>query len=107
MWGGVLVYFKDDHDIELIPDTAKCTKSLECLWPKLSLKLARPTIIGCLYRPPDASYNNSILDIENMLDVCGFVVNDDMVILGQFNPEEAQANSYFMHKICRFNPEKV
>ena len=74
------------------------------MWLKLSLKLARPTIIGCIYRPQDASHKDSIFEIENMLDECGSSINDDLVILGDVNidlnktPPSSTALKSFLHR---------
>ena len=51
----------------------------------MTLKQARPTIIGSIYRPPDASYLDSITDLENLLNTADIPNHADMVLLGDMN----------------------
>ena len=91
--GGILTYYKNDRDITCVENSDLISPSIECSFLKLSLKQARPTIIGAIYRPPSASYVDSIDELESHIDSLDLPINADLVILGDVNIDLLQNNA--------------
>ena len=91
--GGLLMYYKNSRDISPIQNSDLITPSIECTFLTLNLKQARPTVIGAIYRPPDASYINSIDDWEKHMNSLNFPNNADLVLLGDINIDLLENNS--------------
>ena len=62
--GGLVVYTSDAADVTPVPNGHFCSPNVECLWVCLKLTRARPVYVCNIYRPPDASVQNSLHDLE-------------------------------------------
>ena len=54
--GGIIVYYKDNLDVTVLPEYTQSSPSAEVIWISLQLKQTRPQYIGVVYRPPDGDY---------------------------------------------------
>ena len=95
--GGLLIYYKSDRDVIELPELSQCSPHLECLWVRMNLKLAKPTLIGCVYHVPDSRYNDSLNELDLILSQLDDVPRTDLVILGDvninLNTNNAQTNA--------------
>ena len=102
--GGLLIYMKD----YLAPYTEKiekgciCSNACEQLWVKISVPCHRITILGVIYRPPSASVNDGLSEIDSVLQdvsTCFDISRIDLIMLGDFNINYAKHTTVDTRKV--------
>ena len=90
--GGLCIYINDRFSYDRVeisefpgPDMEPASMSgLETLWIKFKLPKTKPIFICGLYRPPNISVSDSLLDLESQMDhICPG--GSETFILGDFN----------------------
>ncbi len=99
--GGLIMYTNDDADITPIPDGHFCSPNIECQWVVLKLTKARPVFICNTYRPPDASVQDSLYDLESHRLRLDIPHNADVLYMGDINIDFA-SNSLDKRKLIHF-----
>ena len=88
--GGLLAYLKDKLEYE--PILNKCTPNLEGLWFTISLQSKANT--NMWVRPPNASIDSSIQELELQLELLEISLRHDIVILGDNSIDFASTNTH-------------
>ena len=85
--GGIIVYSSEERDIKPIDNGAFCTPNRETLWLEMKLPNSRPTVICSIYRPPDATVEEGLAELQNQFDSLEISHRSDIIFLGDLNVE--------------------
>ena len=90
--GGLLVYVKDKYPVTKLLKGS--TPSQEMIWLSIFLPHARAMNICGLYRPPDASLDLSIQNLESQFEQLDPNHETDLVLIGNNNVDYLKNNSH-------------
>ena len=100
--GGVGMFIKNSLTFNVRSDIGIDTESI---WVDLFLPKTKPILIGVCYRPP--KHNDFIEKLEQSFSNCDSIINNECIILGDFNinvasSESRKANSNLYTKLENF-----
>lgn len=80
--GGGLAIYLQEHLLFKVRDDL-CVDGIEILWIQIHLPFQQPTLIGCVYRPP----NSNISYLNKICESMDLAMNErrDLFVLGDFN----------------------
>ncbi len=64
---GVMIYYKNDHTVVPLADSCYCSPNLEACFIKLHLTNCKKTYVGSIYRSPDSSTKDSLIELDSLL----------------------------------------
>ena len=81
--GGLVVYVRTELNAKKRTDLME-NKDTECIWIEINRPKSKPLVIGSIYRPPDATLDTYLSDIEDQLHKLDHT-KTEIAIMGDFN----------------------
>ena len=83
--GGLLIYYKNSLNLELLDNKCRCTRDIELVVLQLKLKQVREIYILCIYRLPSGNVHNFIEILDETILNLSIKTNIEVNLIGDIN----------------------
>ena len=99
--GGLLIYVKEDIDVQTQEQECMSSKDLEIQWIRIKRPHSRNILLANIYRPPGGNLNQAIKLLGKGINSIR-KLNEELVILGDFNVDYSNKKSPSYKKVKFF-----